>query len=1124
MKFNHLFRCDLPDIAFKQLLRIMKLITVIMVAFIVQIHASTFGQYVTLKENNKNLRSIFKEIRKQTGYLVLYESSIVNRTAVVTVAVDKVPLNEALKIILQNQALDFEIKQKSIILSKHKIDIEPVAEKIQQIDLKGKVSDESGKGIPNVNVSIKGTKKGVSTDTQGIFSITLANGENEIVISAIGFETQTIAVNNRTTINIILKEMTAKLDEFVVVGYGTQKKVNLSGSVSTVTGKTLTERPVPNVQNLLQGRVSGLDVVQSTGEPGRDGANFRIRGFGSTGASPNPLVLIDGVIGTMSNLSPQDIESVTVLKDASSASIYGARAANGVILVTTKKGKAGTNVIEYNGNYGLSYATKSPDLITNSVTYMEMYNQAQARSGQPAQYTQAQIDLYKNNPNSEQYPNFDWLGYILGKGPIQNHNLGFSGGTDKSTYNLSLNYLDQDAITKGYKYNRYNALLDYTNRVHKSVKVGTNINFSYEDFKAPWLTNADLLLLAYASAPTFKPFLPDGSGRISGRDFSTTSGTNRTVEEVYATGGQFTKNYNVNAQAYVDVDLLKGLKWNTKAAVTFFNQDYRQRQFGTSSYNYQPNASGVYTQSGNGNPTFVGLRQSSARNITKTFYSTLNYTKTFDNSHNLSALAGYEQQNNRSESIGGNRFDFPNNTIMELDGSSALNQSLSGGSFEWALQSLFGRINYDYKGKYFLEGNIRYDGTSRVDPRYRWGTFGGGSAAWKLSEESFIKDNVSWIDNLKLRASYGVLGNQEIVTDGNANYYPYQDVLTSTSYPFSSLSSGLQYTRLTDKELRWEKTAIADFGLEFDIFKGLFGATVSWYNKNTTDILARRTDLPASVGLTAPVVNAGAMTNKGIEIELRHQNQIGEFTYGANLIFHSYRNKVTKVLAETLGTFEVGQPYNNFFVYDWIGIFQSQAEIDASPKQPNSGVLKPGDLKIRDVSGNGTVGPEDRIRISRFPDYTYSFNLNAGYKGFNLSAFFQGVQGQKVQVDGWGYEPFRQGSAPPTRFLDAWTPTNPSNTVPAVYLTGYQGVSGYTSTYFIQDASYLRLKNLYLSYTFPEAIAKKITAQGITLYVSGDNLITWTKYEGNDPERAGSGAFAQFPQLRIYTAGLKVKF
>lgn len=993
----------------------------------------------------------------------------------------------------------------------------------QQVSITGAVKDARGTVLPGVTVQVKRTNQTVKTDEQGRFSIN-ATAKDVLHITSVGYEPQDVVIGDAKTYSITLKEGSEQIDEVVVVGYGTQKKVNLSGSVASVSGKTITERPVPNVQNLLQGRIAGLDVVQPTGEPGRDNGSMRIRGLGSSGASPNPLVLIDGVVGSMSNLSPQDIENVTVLKDASSASIYGARAANGVILVTTKKGKLGTSNIEYTGNWGTSEATKYPDLITNSVTYMEMYNSARARSGQPAVYTQAQIDSYKNNPNSAEYPNFDWLDHVLGKGPIQNHNLSVNGGSEKSTHNISLNYLDQNSITKGYLYKRYNGLTDYTNQVHKRIKVGTNVNFSYQDFKAPWLTNDDLLLLAYAAAPTFSPYLPDGSGRSAGRDYMSTGGTNRTPEEVYNTGAQLTKNYNVNAQAFVDVDLMEGLKWSSKAAFTFYNQEYKQRQFGSPAYAFHPNDKGEYEQSGNGNPTFNGLRQSSDRNITKTFYSTLNYVKTIAEDHNISVLGGYEQQDNRSTTIGGGRYSFPNNVLMELDGSSPKDQTLNGSSFEWALKSFFGRANYDYKGKYFLEGNIRHDGTSRVGPKYRWGTFGGGSAAWRISEEDFIKNNATWLDNLKLRASYGALGNQEITRDGNLDYYPYQNILSSTTYTFADLEAGVMKRRLVENNLRWEKTAITDIGLDVDIYKGLFGATIDWYNKNTTDILETRTDVPASMGLMPPIINAGAMVNKGIEIELRHQNQIGEFNYGANVIFNRYRNKVTNRLAETLGTIEIGQPYNNFFLYDWIGIFQSQADIDNSPKQPNSGAVKPGDLKMRDVDGNGSIGPEDRIRISRFPDYSYSFNVYAGWKGFNLSAFFQGVQGQKVQVSQWGYDPFMQGSAPPTRFLDAWTPTNPSNTVPAVYLSGYAGVSGYPSTYFLQDASYLRLKNLYLSYTFPESITKRIAAKGITVYVSGDNLITWTKYEGNDPERSGSGRFAQFPQLKMYTAGIKIKY
>lgn len=985
------------------------------------------------------------------------------------------------------------------------------------VKVRGKITDQkTGEALIGVSIKLKGGIGGSLSDSNGNYSFN-ASENGTLIFSFIGYETLETIVNKRETINISLKAANTNLDEVVVVGYGTSNKLNLSGSVSTVSSETLLERPVPNVQNLLQGRITGLDIIQSTGEPGRDNASIQLRGFGSFGASNAPLILVDGIIGTINNLSPQDIESVTVLKDAASASIYGARAANGVILVTTKKGKAGKSEIEYSVSYGLSEATRVPELITNSQMYMEMYNSARARSGQAPQYTQAQIDLYKTNPNSVQYPNFNWLDYVLDKGPIANHHLGFSGGNEKTLYNISFNYLDQDAITKGYKYKRYNGLFDVSSQIHKRVKIGTNINLSFQDAKAPWLTNDNLLLLAYATAPTYGPFLPDGSGRITNRDFITNGAVNRSVEEVYATGGQFTKTYNVNAQAFAEIEILKGLKWLNKAGFTFFNDQYKNRQFGSPSFAYQPNATGTYVQVANGNPTFFGLQQNEGRNITKTFFSTLNYTKQFGLNHNLGVLAGYEQQNNFTENLRGNRFDFPNTSIMVLDGSGAVNQSTGGTATEWALQSLFGRINYDYKGKYFLEGNIRRDGSSRVAPDYRYGVFGGGSAAWTISEEEFLK-KIYWVDNLKLRASYGVLGNQEI---GN---YPYQDVLSLTAYPFSGLNTGAAVTRLVTKDLKWEKTSMLDFGMDIDIFKGLFGATVDWYKRNTTDILSQRSDLPNSVGLAAPIVNAGAMENTGIEIELRHRKRIGDFNYGASLLFHRYRNKVTKVLAATLGTIEVGQPFNNFFIHEWTGIFQSQEEINNSPKQPQSGTLKPGDVKIRDLNGNGTVGPEDRIRISRFPGYNYSFNLNGGWKGFNISAFFQGVQGLNTQVSGWGYEPFQQGSAPPVRFLNAWSPTNSSNTIPATYLTGYPGVAGYTSTYFLQDASYLRLKNLYLSYTLNELMLNKIKIKGLTFYVSGDNLITWTKYEGNDPERAGSGRFAQFPQLKIYTAGLSIKF
>jgi hypothetical protein len=321
-----------------------------------------------------------------------------------------------------------------------------------------------------------------------------------------------------------------------------------------------------------------------------------------------------------------------------------------------------------------------------------------------------------------------------------------------------------------------------------------------------------------------------------------------------------------------------------------------------------------------------------------------------------------------------------------------------------------------------------------------------------------------------------------------------------------------------------EKTATTDLGVDLNIFRGLLGVTFDWYKKNTTDILAQQTDLPASMGLSAPIINAGAMENTGIELALSHQNRIGEFSYGADFLISVNHNKVTKVLAPNRGVFEEGLPYNSFYLYQWDGIFQSQEEINSSPAQPNSGNLKPGDIKIKDVDGNGSITPDDRVSISSFPKHTYSFGINAGWKAFNLSAFFQGVEGQHFLVDGWGIDPFMQGTAPTTEFLNAWTPENHSNTLPAVYTFGYPGVNGYSSTYSLRDASYLRLKNLNLSYTFTQNLIKVDWLKELTVYFSGSNLITWTKYPGADPERAGSGRYAQFPQLKIFSGGLKITF
>lgn len=1110
----------------------MKFSAIFLLAVCLQVNAEGYSQKVTLTAKKMLLKRVFNEVKKQTGYSFLWDRGALKNAPVVSFQVKDASIEEVMNECLKGQPLTYTIGQNLVDIRPKPLNSPQETVIIQSpppaVRITGVVLSNENEPLVGASVKLKGTNTGTTTDAGGKFSLEVPDAHGVLVISYVGYAPREIAFSKAGNLQIILSPAEKKMEEVVVVGYGTQKKINISGSVASVSGSTLTQSPAPRLTNLLEGQIAGLTVVQPTGEPGRDVGSLQIRGLGSFGASAAPLVLVDGIVSSISNLNPEDIESVSVLKDAASASIYGARSANGVLLITTKKGKKGQSKIDLNTNFGTTSATVLPKLVTNSAQYMTMYNAARQRNNnQTPFFTQAQIDAYKNGAGNPQYPNTDWLNYYFHNGPIASTTLSLSGGNDISTYYTSVGYQDQKGIINMYDYKRYTAVVDYNTKVKNWIRVGTNINMSYENILAPTFTNDNLILLMYAQAPSFAPYLPDGSGRRANKTFASGSAgsadRNRTADEVFNMGAQYTNNYNINAQGYVDIDIIKGLSWKTTGALVFFNQDYKNREFPTEQpgYAFQPDANGNYVKTGGaaayGNPPFSGLQQSWARFLTLTVNSVLSYTKNFGTEHHLNALAGYEQISNKNTSMGANRYNFISNSLNEINGGPTDGLENSGSASEYALQSLFGRANYNYQGKYFVEGDIRYDGTSRVDPKYRWGMFGGASAAWRLSEEKFIK-KISWITDLKLRASYGVLGNQEI---GN---YPYQAVFNNSSYPYNgALIPGIYNGNLVTSNLHWEKTATTDVGLDLNIFKGLFGAQFDWYKKTTSDILAQQLDVPASLGLGAPIINAGAMENKGIELTLTHDNHIGEVSYGLNFRIAANRNKATKVLNETKGIQQVGLPWNSIYIYQMAGIFQSQDEINNSPAQPSSGNLKPGDIKIKDVNGDGKITADDRVSFSPYPKYNYSFGFYTGWKGFNLSAFFQGVQGQNFVVSGWGIDPFTQGTAPTVDFVNnAWTPDNHSNTTPALYASGYRGVSGYQSTYYLKDASYLRLKNINLSYTFSQKLLKANWLKQLTVYVSGSNLFTWTKYKGSDPERAGGGRYAQFPQVKILSGGLKI--
>lgn len=1007
----------------------------------------------------------------------------------------------------------------------------------QNLKVSGVVTDEAGEPLIGVSVLVKGTTLGNITDLNGRFSLDVPEG-SILEISYIGYKTQSIKAQ-REPMNIVLKEDAQKLDEVVVVGFGTQKKVNLTGSVSAVTGDDISKRPVANAAILLQGQIPGLRVNQGLGQPGGEGTSFRIRGQGTfSSAGSDPLILINGVPGSMTNLDPSVIESVSVLKDAASAAIYGARAANGVILVTTKQGAVGDKVhISYHGNVGLHTPTKLYDRVTNSVEYMELANLAWKNSGTGKQYTQDQINLYRNNVGDPQYPNFDWQDYMFRTAVVQTHNLSMAGSTEKTTYNVALNFVDQPGTMRGFKYRKYNATIDLTARITNFIKVGTYANLMYGETEQPRQGQNDAFLSTLSQAPTYMPWLPDdGTGirRWTSSAYSFESHNKNMPAIIGDDAMKRDNNFDINAQLWLEINLAKGLTWYTKGAARLQSNKSKDWR-GSTTYTYDYHTGERSSELDKGG---LGLSVGDGRRFYTNLYSYLKYDLSLvDNAHNFSLMVGYNQESEKYETLNAYRKDFAFD-LPVLNAGGTADWSNSGGEEEWAIQSLFGRFNYDFKERYLFEANMRYDGTSRISDENRWGVFPSFSVAWRATEEEFIKKlNLNWLNNFKLRGSWGQLGNQ------NIGLYPYQAMISGVDdYPFTKTSDGViigyQQTAYANRNIKWETTTITDIGFDLQVFDGL-SVTFDWYKKTTDDIL-RSSQVSSLLGLSAPTVNNGSVENKGIEVALNYANMVKGgtfrgFRYNAGVYFDRSRNKLTEFGAEEIGSYSIkreGLPYDEYYMLECIGVFADQAEINASPKQFNDNT-QPGDLKYKDISGpdgkpDGVIDNYDRRTFSgRFPGFEYGINASATWKGFDLSLIGQGVADKKYYTTDWGVQPFMQGSSPNKDYIKhMWTEENPYGAKhPKLY---WQDMGGGKNTrpnsYYLKDASFFRLKNLTLGYTLPRVWTEKANISKVRIYFSGDNLLTLTPYKGLDPERNGDGRDAIYPQNRIYSFGLNVEF
>src|SRR5690554_1152867 len=934
---------------------------------------------------------------------------------------------------------------------------------------------------------------------------------------------QEVVVGNQTSINASLQDETIGLEEVVAIGYGVQKRVNLTGSVAVIEAKTLENRPITNSSQALQG-VKGVYVNQAGGAmPGSDDATIRIRGVGTIGGASklNPLILVDGVERSFDAINPNDIESISVLKDAASTAIYGSRAANGVILITTKMGEADQLNVEYNGYAGFQEATFLPDPVENSADFMEWYNKAQVNQGTAPYYSEELINEFRNNPTSIIHPNTNWMDIMFGKAPIQEHNIRVSGGSQKSRYNFSGGYMDQDGILQkglsGAK--RYTMNLRINSQVSERINLEGSLTGAIWDIDEPSRgigTFMNRLMRMVPLQPAGK--LEDGRWADS---WVITPGQNSFegplvwAEESYR---NVTK-YNTTAVMAANIKIIEGLSFQSKGS---FNNNHQLLE------DWNPMIQLYDPRNGNPNKAWSGTSTKIHRHD---YYQRLNLTNTLDfhtelnEVHSITALLGTSHEKFNSKFMNASIQGFPTMDLQELD-LGTQNQAVTGNGNTNALISYFGRIQYSYQDKYLLEANGRYDGSSKFSKDNRWGFFPSFSLGWRITEENFMQD-LSWLNELKIRGSWGEIGNQDI---GLFQYI--NAVALGYGYPFGgAYSAGAAITQSRDPEIRWETTTITNLGLDWILMEGLLSGEIEFFNKVTDDIL-RGIALPAQVGaLAGPTTNVAKVENKGFEIGLTHRNRFNDFSYEISGHISRIKNEVVDLKGESIISggriTQEGYPIDSWYVLKTDGLFQSQDEVDNYPTITSR--VGPGDIKYVDLHEDGVIDGKDRyIAGNTFPDYTYGFNIGLNYKNLSLQTVWQGVQNIFVRPNFNMASPYNNGAGLTKDWLtDSWSTQNPNARLPRISARNQYSAENFSdSDFWLEDASYLRLKNIQLSYLINNPqLLNVIGIKGFTIFANGQNILTFTDVRHFDPERNITQTdINQYPAAKTYTLGVNLNF
>ncbi len=985
----------------------------------------------------------------------------------------------------------------------------------QQRTVTGTVTSEDQGALPGVNIVIQGTTQGAVTDVQGNYSISVPGSDAILVFSFIGYSTQAIPVGNQTTIDVLLEADVTSLDEIVVTAYATQKKKDLTGAVGVIKAEELTQMPQSNVTQAMQGRVAGVTVTQDS-RPGQSG-KVRIRGFSSF-QNNDPLYIVDGVpTGDINTLNPDDIESMSVLKDAGAASIYGSRASNGVIVITTKKGSSGGINVNYNMYAGTQSAGSGPDNMLNSQEYMNLQGLVYDNDG-----TSENHPIYNPEGGAMALPSWaadtKWYDEVFRDAGIQNHDLSMSGGNQNSKFYASLGYLDQKGVVNTNWYKRYSVRFNSEFNIKDRVTIGENINVVHRSdngTSANGSENTALMMGVYRSQPIVPVFWNHGtfdglSHTFEDGDYGGTgiaprlgNGENYHATQVRNADDIWT-NLRILGNVYANVNIIEGLDFKTS--------------FGGSIYNsYGTNwTSSTYENSEN--TATATYRESSNMGGEWTWSNTLTFSRQMGD-HSLLAVAGYEAGKYGSrrdvDATGAGYFSdaFSYRTV------STASSLLGAGSGYWTprtLVSQFARADYNFRDKYYVSGTVRRDGSSVFGSESKYGVFPSVSAGWRISEENFMS-GASWTNDLKFRGGYGTMGNQLPVSPSNQFYLyggsPGQSFYDITGTTSSSMQ-GFRPTRIGNPDAKWETQVTTNIGFDWVMFDRKLELNFDWYTKQSSDLLYNP-ELPGTAGAaSAPYVNVGEMRNTGMDIQLIYRQIWGDFSLEANATITTIKNEIVSIAegydywdagGSRIGSFnrnEVGYGMGDFFGYNVVGLFADQGAVDAAATQDGA---EAGFFQYEDVDGSGAIDPEDRIHLgSPIPDFTYGLNLVLGYKGFDLTAFFYGSQGaeafnyNKWWLDFW---PSFQGQKSTDLLNSSWTPSNTGAEIPKASNKSNFSTNTVSNSYYVEDASFFRMKNLQLGYTFDKAMLGNVF-QSVRLYIQGTNLLTVTSYSGMDPELA----------------------